>query len=123
MNPGPAISVFSTHSESGREARMDWATSLGLRFSALASCMAALQAKSPWLSCLGRSSSTAMARAWGNWARAWVNRVVRWALGEKWLDMGNNLEFVRIITARPGNQGGLPVRHGVWRAPGRPART
>src|SRR6266481_7594799 len=55
MNPLPATSARSSHSEGGSAATSSSASSRGLRFSTRASCIAAGQEKSPCCDCLGRS--------------------------------------------------------------------
>ena len=74
MKPAPATSAFTTSGEGGISASSSAARSRGFLFSGLASCSARLEAKSPWLACLGRSrtigvsisSGATLPSAWRN---------------------------------------------------------
>ena len=61
MKPGPANAVLSTHSANAgcanKAASIAVATSRGFFLSGFASCMAAVNAKSPWDATLGTSST------------------------------------------------------------------
>ena len=61
MNPGPAISTAETHCCTAgwacRAATRAVASSRGFFFRGLASCMAAVTARSPWAACLGASNT------------------------------------------------------------------
>ena len=57
MKPGPAISTLATSSLAGSAATSAVAMARGLLRAALASCMAALVAKSPCSRVLGRSTT------------------------------------------------------------------
>src|SRR6267378_945680 len=81
MNPLPATSARSSHSEGGSAATSSSASSRGLRFSARASCMAAGQEKSPCCACLGRSREISEPGCCGaTLASARVSNSVRWDL-------------------------------------------
>src|SRR5260221_10596692 len=81
MNPLPATSARSSHSEGGSAATSSRASSRGLRLSARASCIAAGQEKSPYWACLGRSREISEPGCCGaTLASAWVSNSVRWDL-------------------------------------------
>src|SRR5712691_12153175 len=101
MNPLPATSARSSHSECGSAATSSSASSRGLRFSARASCMAAGQEKSPCCACLGRSSEISEPGCCGaTLASARVSSSVRWDLISVDMKMSKGRVLYLSISAR-----------------------
>src|SRR6267154_5795429 len=81
MNPLPATSARSSHSDGGSAATSSRASSRGLRLRERASCMAAGQEKSPCCTCWGRSREISEPGCCGaTLASARVSNSVRWDL-------------------------------------------
>src|SRR6266850_2137040 len=81
MNPLPATSARSSHSDGGSAATSSRASSRGLRLRERASCMAAGEEKSPCCACLGRSREINEPGCCGaTLASARVSNSVRWDL-------------------------------------------
>ena len=79
MKPGPATSARASTSLAPSAATIASATSRGFNPARLASCSAALVAKSPWAAFFGRSSSTVTASTPGSTVRtaAWTSSARR----------------------------------------------
>ena len=77
MKPGPAMSMSCTQRCTAScfcsAATRAVASSRGFFFSARASGMAAVMARSPWLACLGDSKAAAMPAPGASSVRAWVS--------------------------------------------------
>src|SRR6266853_2720637 len=108
MNPLPATSACSSHSEGGSAATSSSASSRGLRFSARASCIAAGQEKSPCCACLGRSREISEPGCCGaTLASARVSNSVRWDLTSADIE-GPYYTRALIIVGRAKVEYGLP---------------
>ncbi len=95
MKPAPAISTFSTQGEWGSASTMSLATSRGLRFMGLASCIATLQAKSPWEACLAGASSMLGLASGATTLRASDTSWLRWVFRSDMIQTQGETAIIR----------------------------